>query len=52
MPINYAPLPKDHVQRAYELESASYPSDEAASLTSLESVSSSSPFLSSLFIPY
>ncbi|GAA5881788.1 hypothetical protein JCM16303_006452 [Sporobolomyces ruberrimus] len=36
MPINYAPLPKDHVQRAYELESASYPSDEAASLTSLE----------------
>ncbi|GAA5900121.1 uncharacterized protein JCM6883_006094 [Sporobolomyces salmoneus] len=36
MTICYAPLAKEHVQRAYELESASYPSDEAASLASLE----------------
>ncbi|GAA5840450.1 hypothetical protein JCM3766R1_000292 [Sporobolomyces carnicolor] len=36
MTLAFAPLAKEHVQRAYELESASYPEDEAASLASLQ----------------
>ncbi|GAA5962874.1 hypothetical protein JCM3765_005900 [Sporobolomyces pararoseus] len=35
MSTKYAPLAKEHVQKAYELETASYPEDEAASLDSL-----------------